>query len=141
MKNQLKTRTVTFSYGSVRNASLQIPAEDFSVMHVVELIRESYFAYSFRPGCGLMSDEVLTSSIGQANFFAGALGGYETRLDVETFKLVKEYLLSDISQALAVAGYREPGCSHSDRYLRASQNDVLSHQERESLAAFAAALT
>lgn len=79
----MKTNTVKFSYGTVKNASLKVPAEAYSLMDAAKLIQESFLEYMFRPGCGLMSDEVLLSSIGHANFFAGALGGYETRLTAE----------------------------------------------------------
>ena len=78
-----------------------------------------------------MSDEVVTSSIGQADFFAGALGGYETRLDAQTFKMVKDYASDDIGLAIAVARYRMPGATLRQVYERVSKNEVLTEAERE----------
>lgn len=133
----MKTRIVKFSYGTVKDASLKIPAEPYSIVDAVTLIRESYLEYAFRPGCGLMSDAVLTSSIGQANFFAGALGGYETRLDVESFRRLKEYASFAGGMAMAVAKYREPNATTSQHYLRASQNEALPDAERKFFAEMA----
>lgn len=133
----MKTRSVTFSYGTVKNASLLIPAEAYSVVDVVHLIRQSYLAYAFRPGCGLMSDECVTSSIGQANFFAGALGGWETRVSAEVFKRIKDYAECMSAMAMAVAQYREPNASPKAHYLRASKNEVLSQSERAFMAEMA----
>lgn len=131
MKNTIKTRTVQFSYGTVKNASLKVPAGPASIYDIVALIRESYLDWAFRPGCGLMSDEVLTSSNGQANFFVGALGGYETRLDERTFKIVWDYASDSVGMAMAVARYRMPGAKLRQVYERVSQNEALSDSERE----------
>ena len=134
----MKTRTVTFSFGTVKNASLKIPAEAHNLVQAAELIRESYLDWAFRPGCGLMSDEVLTSSIGHSNFFAGALGGWETRLTPESFKSLKSLCLeNDMGMAIAVARYRMPGAERSEIYLRASENEVLEESAREFLSGFA----
>jgi hypothetical protein len=130
----MNTRTVKFSYGTVKDASLKIPAEAYSVVDAVKLIRESYLEYMFRPGCGLMSDEVLVSSIGQANFFAGALGGYESRVDAEFFKNMQSYINHAPGLALAVAEYREPTATRKQHYIRASKNESLSATERKFLA-------
>lgn len=135
----MKTKTVTFSFGTVKNAALEVPAEACSIMDIVGLIHKSYLAYTFRPGCGLMSDEVVVSSIGQGNFFAGALGGFETRLDAETFRLVKENAESRVALALAVVRFRKPGIDRSDAFLAASKNEALTADEREMLKTFAAA--
>ncbi len=129
----MNTKTVSFSYGSVKNASLKIPAEAYSAMDAAKLIRESYFDYAFRPGCGLMSDECLTSSIGQANFYAGALGGYETRVSPEAFNAIRGCLASELSQAVAVAAYREPNAGRMAHLLRASKNDAISEDNRRFL--------
>lgn len=131
MKNTIKTRTVQFSYGTVNDASLKVPVGPHSIYDIVSLIRESYLDWAFRPGCGLMSDAVLTSSIGQANFLAGALGGYETRLDAKTFKTVADYASDSVGMAMAVARYRMPGATLRQVYERVSQNDALSECERE----------
>lgn len=131
MKNKIKTRTVKFSYGTVKDASLKIPVGAYSIYDIVSLIRESYLDWAFRPGCGLMSDAVLTSSIGHDNFFAGALGGYETRLDAEKFKLVKDYASDSVGMAMAVARYRMPCATLRQVYERVSQNDAISECERE----------
>lgn len=129
----MKTRTVQFSYGTVKDASLKIPAEAFSPMDAANLIRESFLEYMFRPGCGLMSDEVLVSSIGRSNFFAGALGGYEGRVSPELFAHIKECASYDMTLAVDVAKFREPGLSDRAAYLRASQNEALCENTRRCL--------
>ena len=135
MKN--KIRTIQFSYGTVKNASLKVPNGPHSINDIVSLIRESYLDYAFRPECNsLMSDEVLTSSIGHDNFFAGALGGYESRLDEKTFQTVKKDALDDLGMAIAVARYRMPNAERSEIYLRASENEVLEESMREFLSRF-----
>jgi hypothetical protein len=132
MKNTIKTRTVQFSNGFVKDASLKIPVGAHSIYDIVSLIRESYLDWAFRPErSSIMSDEVVTSSIGQADFFAGALGGYETRLDAQTFKMVKDYASDDIGLAIAVARYRMPGATLRQVYERVSKNEVLTEAERE----------
>ena len=137
MKN--KTRTIQFSYGTVKNASLKVPNGPHSINDIVSLIRESYLDYAFRPdNNSLMSDEVLTSSIGHDNFFDGALGGYESRLDDKTFQTVKRDALDDMGMAIAVARYRMPGAESSEIYLRASENEVLEESARKFLSGFAA---
>jgi len=133
----MKTKIVTFSYGTVKDASLKVPAESYSVYSLCSLIRESYLDYAFRSGSGLMSDACLTSSIGHDNFMAGALGGYETRLTPEVFALVKDSINSELQMALAVARYREPNATSSDIYMRASKNDALSEENRDFLSQMA----
>ena len=130
----MKTRTVSFSFGTVKDASLKIPAEAYNLVQVADLIRQSYLEYAFRPGCGLMSDECLTSSIGHSNFMAGALGGYETRLDAELFTSLKGLLTeNDVGMALAVAKFRDPSLTQNAAYIQASKNEVLSDTERKFL--------
>jgi hypothetical protein len=133
-RNNMKTRTVKFSYGTVKDASLKIPAEDFSLVQVADLTRQSYLEYAFRPGCGLMSDECLTSSIGHSNFMAGALGGYKTRLESKAFAGLKSMLIeNDVAMALAVAKFRNPSLTQNEAYIQASKNEVLSETERKLL--------
>ena len=134
MKNTIKTRTVQFSYGFVKDASLKVPAGPASIHDIVALIRESYLDWAFSPGCGLMSDEVLTSSIGQAHFVAGALGGYKTRLGAETYEIVEHSVKDDCGMAMAVAEYRMPGATLDEIYRRASENEVLKETTRNFLA-------
>jgi len=131
----MKTRIVKFSYGTVKDASLHIPAEAYSIVDVVTLIRQSYLEYAFRPGCGLMSDECVTSSIGQANFFAGALGGWETRLAPEVFKSVKDYAADTMGLAIMVVKFRKcnAGISNKEAYRQASRNEALTESERKML--------
>ncbi len=130
----MKTQIVKFSYGTVKNASLKVPAEAYSIIDAATLIRESYLDYAFRPeNTSLMSDEVLTSSIGQANFFAGALGGWETRMDAERFACLKRTVESPEGQALAVAAYRMPGSTRKAQYIRASKNEAISEDARRFL--------
>jgi hypothetical protein len=131
MKNTIKTRTVQFSNGFVKDASLKVPVGAHSIYDIVSLIRESYLDWAFRPErSSIMSDEVVTSSIGQADFFAGALGGYETRLDAQTFKIVKDYASDEIGLAIAVARYRMPGATLRQVYERVSQNEALNEMDR-----------
>lgn len=129
----MKTQTVQFSYGTVKNASLKIPAEAYSLMDVVNLIQDSFLEYMFRPGCGLMSDEVLVSSIGKSNFFAGALGGYKTRLQPDVFEALERCADNDIGLAFKVAKFRNPGISPKQAYLVASKNEALSEDVRRFL--------
>jgi hypothetical protein len=132
MTTTIKTRTVQFSYGFVKDASLKVPAGPASIYDIVSLIRESYLDWAFRPErASIMSDEVVTSSLGQADFFAGALGGYETRLDERTFKIVADYASDSVGMAIAVARYRMPGATLRQVYERVSENEALSDSERE----------
>jgi hypothetical protein len=135
----MKTRTVQFSYGTVKNANLKVPAEAYSIVDAVKLIRESFLEYMFSRPC-LMSDEVLVSSIGHSNFFEGALGGYESRVNPEFFKAMKGYALSAAGQALAVAEYREPKASRKQHYIRASKCEAVPENERKFLALVAESL-
>lgn len=143
MKN-IKTRTVQFSYGTVRNADLLVPAEACSLADIADLTRQSYLAYAFRPGCGLMSDECVTSSIGKANFFAGALGGYKTRLEPEAFIYLEQCAANDIALACDVVRFRAKAqgreMSAAEVYLEAAKNEALDSNSREFLAAWAAQL-
>lgn len=137
MNSNIKTRTVTFSYGTVKNAELLIPAEATNIVTMAALIRESYLKYMFRPGCGLMSDEVLVSSIGQSNFFAGALGGYETRMPADDFSILKEAADNDIALAVDVAKFRDPSLSTREAYRIAAKNEALSEDTRKAMIALA----
>lgn len=134
----VKTRTVKFSFGTVKDASLQVPAEACSINDIAVLIRKSYLEYTFRPGCGLMSDECVTSSIGQANFFAGALGGYETRLSAADFALLKDCAENDIALACDVVRFRAEKqgrqMTQQQVYREASKNEALSEKTRAALA-------
>jgi hypothetical protein len=121
----IKTRTVHFTYGTVKNAALKVPAEACSFVDMAKLIQDSYLEYMFRPGCGLMSDECLLSCIGKSNFFAGALGGYETRLSPADFKTLTSCTENDIMLASAIVTRREPNLSPAEHYLRVSQNEGL----------------
>jgi hypothetical protein len=129
MKN---TRTVTFSYGTCKDAVLKIPVGPHSIAMMGDLLIESYLEYMFGRG-SLMSDEVLVSSIGHDNFYAGALGGYETRLNSEDFNCLKHYVDNDILLALAVTRYRNPSISKIDSYLESARNEALSQDERDAL--------
>lgn len=137
MKNQLKTRSVKFTYGTAKDAVLLVPAEACSLNDIACLIRKSYLEHAFRPGCGLMSDECVTSSIGQANFFAGALGGYETRLSAEDFAVLKSCADNDIALACDVVRFRAEKqgrqMSNPAVYLEASKNEALSEATRAAL--------
>lgn len=129
----IKTRSVKFSYGTVKDATLLVPAEACSLVDIVSLIRRSYLEYAFRPGCGLMSDEVLVSSLGRSNFFDGALGGYKTRLSAEDFNSVKELANHDAGLALDAVRFRNPGLSRREVYILASKNEALSETDRKFL--------
>lgn len=129
----MKTRTVQFSYGTVKNGSLKVPAEPSSLWTIAHLIRQSWLEYAFRPGCGLMSDEVLVSSIGHSNFMEGALGGWETRLSPENFKAVKELALDDALMALDTVRFRNPELDRKAHLLAAAKNEALSADQREML--------
>jgi hypothetical protein len=129
----MQTRTVTFSYGTVKEAALEIPAEPTSIIETAKLIRSSYLKYAFRPGCGLMSDECVTSSIGHSNFMAGALGGYETRLVAADFAALKDIVMDDMAMALAVVRFRNPELSNKEAWIKASENEVLSEDMRKAM--------
>jgi hypothetical protein len=119
--NTIKTRTVTFTYGTAKDAALKIPDEDTNLYTVACLIRESYLDWMFARG-GLMSDEVLLSCIGKANFFAGALGGWETRLDAEKFAVLKDSVeKDDVSLALAIVRRRNPSLTTAEAYRQAAK--------------------
>lgn len=137
MKNQIKTRSVKFTYGTAKDAVLLVPAEACSINDIACLIRKSYLEHAFRPGCGLMSDECVTSSIGQANFFAGALGGYETRLSAADFAALKSCVESDLALACDVVRFRaeKQGRQMTQQavYLEASKNEALSQDTRRFL--------
>lgn len=132
-QNKMKNiRTVTFNYGTCKDAVLKIPVGPHSIAMMGDLLIESYLEYMFGRG-SLMSDEVLVSSIGHDNFFAGALGGYETRLNPEDFTCLKHYVDNDIILALAVTRYRNPSMSKVAAYLSAAKNEALSQEERGAL--------
>lgn len=129
----MKTRTVKFSYGLVKDADLQVPAEAYSIVDAATLIIDSYLAWRFRPGCSLMSDEVVVSSLGQAHFFAGALGGYESRLQPEVFQALKRYASAPEPLAVATVRFRDPSLKGSAVYARAAENTELSAEVRSFL--------
>lgn len=126
-----KTRTVKFSYGTVKGADLLVPAEPTSLYAVSKLIHQSYLNWAFS-GESLVSDDCLLSSIGQANFFAGALGGWKTRLDADGFKAL-EGLCGGTSLALDIVRYRNPTISTAEAYRVAARNEALSDDERKCL--------
>ena len=130
MKNTIKTRTVQLSYGTVKNASLKVPAGPASAWVIAQLIRESFLDYMFSRENVIFSDEVAVSSIGRSHFMAGALGGYETRLEAKGFALVKEMAESDMYMALDVVRYRNPGLSNADAYRMAAKNEAVSEETR-----------
>ncbi len=131
----MKTRTVRFSYNTCRDAELLVPAEPASLYQVSELIVKSYLDYMFaRPS--LMSDEVLVSSIGKSNFFEGALGGWETRLNAQDFAALKN-VLDDMRLAVDVVRYRDETISRADSFRLAAKNEALSEADRKSLRAMA----
>lgn len=136
----IKTRSVLFSYGLVKDALLEIPAEAYSLHDVACLIRRSYLAWRF-DGHSIMSDEVVVSSLGQAHFFAGALGGYETRLDAKTFASLKDCANSAIALAVDVvklrAGKQGKTLTDAEVYTQASRNEALNATERDMLASLA----
>ncbi len=85
----------------------------------------------FRPEANsLMSDECLLNCIGKSNFFAGALGGYETRLSKDDFERVKDIVENDILLAAKIVRFREPELSAADVYRKASRNEGLSDESR-----------
>lgn len=134
----MKTQIVKFSFGLVKNAALEIPAEAYSLHSAACLIRKSYLAWRFGPdNRSIMSDEVVVSSLGQAHFFAGALGGYETRLDAKTFASLKECAESAVALAVDVVRFRAEKqgrkLTTQQTYAEASRNEALSADEREIL--------
>jgi hypothetical protein len=133
----IKTRSVKFSFGLVKDAVLEIPAEAYSINDAACLIRKSYLAWRFRPGCGLMSDEVVVSSLGQAHFFAGALGGYALRIAPETFPALKSSAESPVALACDVVRLRAEKqgrtVTQAQVYAEASKNEALSDDERKML--------
>lgn len=130
MTSTIKSRTVTFTYGTCKNAVLKVPAEAFSLIDAAALIRESFIEHMFNNG-GLMSDEVFISSIGRSNFFAGALGGYEDRLSAEKFAVLKELCENNIGMAVAVASSRNPNLSEKAAYQEAAKNKALTEKDRK----------
>lgn len=132
MTSTIKTTTVRFSYGTVNNAALEIPAEATNLVTVANLIRQCFLRHMFsRPA--LMSDEVLVSSIGRSNFETGALLGWKERLDEKTFGLLESEVKSDIAMALAVVRFRNPSISKRDAFLAAAKNEALDTDTRKFL--------
>lgn len=129
MTTTIKTRTVRFTYGTARDAELQIPAEPASLLTVVHLIRESLFRYMMRGA--LVSDAVVVSSIGTENFLAGALGGWETRLPAAEFKILSDMTRNPVSLAVAVAQFRNPHLTLAEAYTVAAHNEALSEEDRK----------
>lgn len=139
----IKTRSVLFSFGLVKDAALEIPAEAYSLNDAACLIRKSYLAWRFGPdNRSIMSDEVVVSSLGQAHFFAGALGGYQSRLDAKTFAALKDCAESAVSLAVEVVKLRAAKqgrtLTQAEVYTEAARNEALSASEREILASLAA---
>lgn len=136
MTSTIKTRTVLFTYGTAKNAALEIPAEPTNLVTVADLIRQSFLRHMFsRPA--LMSDEVLVSSIGRSNFETGALLGWKERLDEKTFSVLEREVKSDVAMALAVVRFRNPSISKRDAYLAAAKNEALDAEDRKFLRVFA----
>ena len=136
MTSTIKTRTVRFTYGTAKDAVLEIPTEPTNIVTVANLIRQSFLRHMFsRPV--LMSDEVLVSSIGRSNFETGALLGWKERLDEKTFGLLEDEVKSDISMALAVVQYRNPSISKRDACLAAAKNEALDADTRKFIREFA----
>lgn len=134
----MNTKSVTFSFGTVKNATLKVPTGDYSIIHLADLVHESLLEYFFRPESNsLISNEVVVSSIGTSNFLAGALGGYETRLDAKSFALLKDRVENPIALAVAVARHRDPDLTRTESYLVASRNEALSENDRSTLKIFA----
>ena len=136
MTSSIKTRTVRFTYGTAKDAALEIPAEPTNLVTVADLIRRSFLRHMFS-GPVLMSDEVLVSSIGRSNFETGALLGWKERLDEKTFELLESDVKSDIAMALAVVRFRNPSISNRDAYLTAAKNEALKDETRIFLRAVA----
>jgi hypothetical protein len=129
MTSTIKTRTVRFTYGTVKDAALEIPDEATNLVTVANLIRQSFLRHMFsRPA--LMSDAVLVCSIGRSNFETGALLGWKERLDQKTFELLEDEVKSDIAMALAVVRFRNPSISKRDAFLAASKNEALDDDTR-----------
>jgi hypothetical protein len=131
------TRTVTFTYGTAKDAALKVPVGPTNLYTIASLIRESYLDWMFdRPV--MMSDEVLMSCIGKNNFFAGALGGWQTRLNPKDFAALKELAEDDdVAMALAIVRRRNPGITAAGAYRQAATIRNLSPSLRESFLALA----
>jgi hypothetical protein len=136
--HSLKTKTVRFTYGTCKEAALQIPAEPASLFQVARLIRESYLAYIFSKPA-LMSDECLLASIGRSNFEAGALGGWESRLGAEAFASLKALVQDNVPMALAIVRHRNPDIEGKEAYLQAAKIEGLSHFDKVCLESIAEA--
>lgn len=132
----MKTKIVTFTYGTAKNAELLVPIETCSIHDIAVLIRKSYLKWMFGHGA-LMSDECVVSSIGKSNFFAGALGGYETRMPADDFSILKEVADNDIALAVDVAKFRDPSLSTREAYRVAAKNEALSEDTRKAMIALA----
>lgn len=138
----MKTASFKFSYGLVKNASLEVPSEACSIHDITCLIFKSYLAWRFGPeNRAIMSDEVVVSSLGKSHFFAGALGGYEGRLDAETFALLKQSADNDIMLACDVVRFRAEKqgrtMSRAEVMVEASKNEALDESSRKALAEMA----
>jgi len=130
----MKTSIVKFTYGTAKDAELLIPTGEYNLYQLAQLLRASYLMWAFRPGCGLMSDEVLLSSIGKADYFAGALGGFKTRLDAEAYAELEKMVNYAPALALAIVRTRRPGLSLAEQHRAASQNTALDPAHRRYLA-------
>jgi hypothetical protein len=128
-----EVRIVKFTNGVVRDASLKVPTGRYSIAALADLIRESYLDWRFDGASGLFSDEVALSSIGKSHFFSGALGGFETRLDADTFARLQETVNSDYCLAIAIAERRNPELSHKAAMLVAAKNRALSMSDRRCM--------
>jgi hypothetical protein len=136
MTSSIKTRTVRFTYGTAKDAALEIPAEPTNLITIAKLIHQSFLRHMFSRSA-LMADEVLVSSIGRDNFEAGALLGWKERLDEKSFGLLESQVKSDVAMALAVVRYRNPSISNRDAYLVAAKNEALNDDTRKFLRAAA----
>jgi hypothetical protein len=128
-----EVRIVKFTNGVVRDASLKVPTGRYSIAALADLIRESYLDWRFDGASGLFSDEVALSSIGKSHFFEGALGGFETRLDADTFARLRDNVNSDYCLAISIAERRNPELSHKAAMLVAAKNRALSMSDRRCM--------
>ena len=134
MTTKIATRTVTFTYGTCKDAALKIPAkgQPASLRDIIDLIRSSYLEYMFSSPI-LMSDEVLVSSIGRNHFFAGALGGWKLRLEAKAFETLEMLASNNAVLAVRVAQYRDSNLTFDEAREIAKKNKALNKVEKWSL--------
>jgi hypothetical protein len=97
--NRRNGMKVTVDYGTIRGMVVELP-EQANVFDVVEAFATAYVKYTM--GSGLVSDEVLFSSIGESNTRKAMRGGVEQRLSPEDYETVKDVLFNDDLWKLAV---------------------------------------